>query len=443
MAYTDLYLHNNRRVPVLLSVFIVSGLLMLLFILFRFKPMPSKADKRSITNLTIVNVAPTQTGIFWQTDAKETGWVMYGDNSNKMDKVAVDEKDVGDTKNQYRNHYVILKNLSENTTYYYKVVVNNKLVSDAGDKAFTIKTPFHLSADTNSSPAYGKIIQQNGTPVENVAVFLKINNAYPLFTFTKISGEWLIPLQYIVDTATNQERKLSADEKVTLELYSESGEKSTITADVSNINPVPQTTVLGTDYTFSQKNDVLAAYVSRAPTQSTVDIIFPQEGAVIATGKPLIKGMALPSKKVSVTLNPTQSSLNYAYDVVADKQGEWKVSLNSSLPVGGYVLTIKTENENGVMISKKRNFTISKVGQQVLGESTSATPSATLTPTTPPTLPSPTTYVNPSPTSSTYPSVTPLVTATPTVPVTGSNFVPLAGVSLGLVVVGLGVLLAF
>jgi hypothetical protein len=153
--------------------------------------------------------------------------------------------------------------------------------------------------------------------------------------------------------------------------------------------------------------------------------------------------MALPGKKISVTLNPTQSSLNYAYDVTANKQGEWKVSLNSSLPIGGYVLTINTENDNGVMISKKRNFTISKVGQQVLGESTSATPSATLTPTTPSTLPSPTTDVNPSPTSNTYPSVTPLVTATPTVPVTGSNFVPLAGVSLGLVVVGLGVLLAF
>jgi hypothetical protein len=416
---------------------------MLLFILFKFKPMPSKADKRSILHLTRVNVAPTQTGIFWQTESKEVGWVVYGDSPDKLSRVALDEKDIGVNKAQYKNHYVIMKNLSENTTYYFKVVANNKMVSDTGDQPFTLKTPFRLTADTNSRPAYGKIIKQNGTPLENVGVLLKINKAYPLFTFTKLSGEWLIPLQYIVDTETNQERKLSTDEKVTLELYSESGEKSTITADVSNINPVPQTTVLGTDYTFSQKNDVLAAHVSRAPTQSNVDIIFPQEDAVIATGKPLIKGMALPGKKISVTLNPTQSSLNYAYDVTANKQGEWKVSLNSSLPIGGYVLTINTENDNGVMISKKRNFTISKVGQQVLGESTSATPSATLTPTTPSTLPSPTTDVNPSPTSNTYPSVTPLVTATPTVPVTGSNFVPLAGVSLGLVVVGLGVLLAF
>jgi hypothetical protein len=132
-------------------------------------------------------------------------------------------------------------------------VANNKMVSDTGDQPFTLKTPFRLTADTNSRPAYGKIIKQNGTPLENVGVLLKINKAYPLFTFTKLSGEWLIPLQYIVDTETNQERKLSTDEKVTLEAeqFSKIKKQDEITKEINELKKVEHEiyTLLGIDMT--------------------------------------------------------------------------------------------------------------------------------------------------------------------------------------------------
>jgi hypothetical protein len=408
---------------------------------FNYRPIPSQATHPGSVQVTPVNVNNNQIGIFWKTDKPEVGWVIYGKTENNLDKIAYDERDVGSTRKEYRNHYALMKDLTENTTYYYKVISDNQIIEDSEKKAFMIQSPAKVSTVTNLKPAYGQVINTNGTPLENGIVLLTIGKSYPLLSVTKITGEFLLSLQTIISKDTNAQLTPGENESVELEIYDENKKKTSIKAQISTINPLPRKIVLGENYTFMNEEKVLAAetIVKKTPTAAT-EIIYPKDNAVVSTGLPLIKGTSTPNSDLDVTLSlsPKKST---SYGVHVDNKGGWKLDLTTPLSEGKYTLTVTSKTEEDP-IPVKRSFSITRVGQQVLGQSVSATPSGTLSPTSAPINTPTIAYVSPtsapliSPTTSLY-------SPTPPPPVSGVSVLPVTAISIALLTLGLGIFLAF
>lgn len=422
MIYSRLFIKKKVQIPTVLSILIVGFLLFLLGRFFVTTSPPARAERKIVKKMQVTNVFPNQVVVFWQTDKKETGWVVFGEEKNQLSRIALDERDSEKDRKEYTNHYVILRNLNENSQYFFKPVSGNKLVEKANGDPFQFKTINKKTTVSNVKPAYGKIINKNTSPLENGVVLLFIDKAFPLSALSKATGEWLIPLNFAVDKSSNKPRTFSPDSIVKIEILSETGESSIVRTRISNLSPLPETIRVGRDYDILEVQDVLSAKTEQQKS-SPFEIIFPKEKAVIPANNPLIKGTAGPNSEVLLTLSDRKSGTTAR--LRTNSTGEWKLNVSGQLSAGSYTLTVKTKDSGGKDLVRTRNFTIAKSGEKVLGE---ATPEATAT-------------LVPSPTQAATSAAT--ITPSTTPPVTGGSFFYIALSSLMLILLGIGLLTVF
>jgi hypothetical protein len=428
--YSELYLKQPIKVPTWVFILILSGSFFFLSRIFNHTAVPSRAAKTSLKKLEIVNVSPTRVGVFWQTSTKETGWLMVGENENNLNKTYFDERDLTTKKNKYFYHYVLVKDLLPNKKYYFKIFSENGVISNKG-KAFIFKTPAKIQLSAAIKPAYGKVFLPNNLPAENSFLILTYdNNSYPLLTMTKSSGEWLIPLNSIINKVNEQNIVPQINDKVKIAVVGDFNYQSNIEALVANLSPLPQIIILGKDYVFLDQQEILGASSLAATNQpKTIDIFYPKENALLPISSPLIKGIALPNHQVNLELTAAQKK--YYFKVQADTDGLWKVATEVQLPPGPAQLTLTTLDEKNQPVTLTRHFTVAKSGEQVLGEATASaviTPTAIISPTLVPTI-APTTAFTP------FPS--------PTIKVAGSNYYHLILASFSLIILGIGVMAIF
>lgn len=458
--YSDLYFRQKKSfVPVLIAVLAIIGVTSFLTFYFSSSSTPTRASQKALLQREIVNPNSTQAGIFWESDEMSTGFVLYGTDPNKLNTSAHDVRDT-DKKSQYKLHYVLLDTLKPNTNYYYRIVNNNQVSSDNDGSPFVFKTANSITGASDAQPAYGKVTLKSGGAADNTFVILKSESTYPLLAITKSTGEWLIPMQYVISKGDNAAILLKPSDAVTLEMMNDDGLKTTIQLKVEKLSPLPQTVVLGNSYKFTNDQNVLSATTSyETETKSgDINILFPKQKAVIPGAKPLIKGTAVPGASVDLELN---SQPKFSFSTQANDRGEWIINVPKPLPPREYTLALSTKDKDGKPVILARTFTIAKSGEQVLGEATDA---AT------PTIAAPTTAVSPAvePTlavtatpeatkipAEVTPSASASATATPSAmpvitsytgpspddggPRTGGNGFMYTVVSLGLLVVGAGV----
>lgn len=421
MIYSSLYFKDKQKVPTYAVFFIVMLAIFFLNRIFISSYIPSRASSTAgLRRVETVNLSSNQAAVFWQTEKKTVGWLAYGELENNLNLIALDERDLSEKKNSNFNHYAVLRNLKKDTVYYFKLMVDGKLVGSPSNKVFEFKTPSATAQATNSKPVYGRIVKKNGDPVDNGIVLLCLNSICPSAALTQTSGGWLI-------TASN----LSEQDKVKLEIYDEEGTVTNVAGYPKNLSPLPQTLTAGSSYEFYQDPQVLSATDTVDSTnkskETDSEIIFPKENAVIPAKSPLFKGESYPESEVVLIIN---SKENFTTKIIADKDGVWKFSPPFELSAGLHSLTVIFKDKNNQEKRLTRKFTIAKSGEQVMGEATSS--------------PTPTDIV---PTATTAPTAAPtqavLPTAETTPPVTGSspNFIFIAATSV--MVLGLGLLLAF
>ncbi|MBI4225821.1 fibronectin type III domain-containing protein [Candidatus Roizmanbacteria bacterium] len=432
MTYSKYFFPQEPKIPIPITIGVV---LLLIFFLTRFfgsVSLPSRASKKTLRQLKVVNLSHNQAGVFWQTDEKETGWVNYGQSEGVLDNVALDERDLQDRRNLFHDHLSILKNLQPDSNYFYKIVSNNQLVEAIDGRSFSFKTPPNLAISSNLNPAYGKIIRENGEPLTDALVILFFEQAYPLATLSKTTGEWLIPLNIILNKNTLKVQTVGLEDKLSIEIYSDDKKKTQIITNLSRISPLPQTVIVGKNYNFLSEENILSASSVKKVELNKIEILFPKESTIIPGSKPLIKGTAIPDVEVEVTIDSAKS---YSFKTIADKEGVWKVIVTEELPSGLHTLKVTTKDLNGKVVQLTRKFSIAKSGEQVLGEATAeATP--TFTPTGIPTV---TPMPFPSPTI--FPIKSPTISITP--PTSGIDIIPVSAASVSLIILGIGVLLAF
>lgn len=443
MIYSDLYVHKENKLPTAIGFLFVLFITVVFSRFFLGSATSSKASLKVAKRVEIVNLSSTQASIFWQTDQKESGWVLYGDSENNENKVVFDEKDlnnIGEKKGQYITHLATLKELSPGKKYFFKIVTgNNEIIVQPDKKSFSFVTPqSNLDGLQNISPAFGKVLQSNSIdPLVNSYIILTVKNGYPLLTQIKSEGDgsWLIPLNQIYSKDSQKVLTISDEDILIIEVITSDGESLTITTVKSKISPLPQTTVFVKDKNFSfvEEENVLSAVKSLGTSANgKIDIIYPKEGSLIPGTVPLIKGVAMPLTKLQITIN---SKKTYSAIATSDKEGNWSYLLPGSLELGPHTITIKTKDRSGKEITIARKFTI--IAQQgnegrVLG---TATDTATIVPTAVPTVvtntPIPTTALSTS-------AVTPTELKK-----AGNDFTGVIFSSLSLIIIGGGILLVF
>ena len=441
MSYSDLYFNQKKGTsPILFGIALLS---LVGFMAFFFKTgnvTTSKASKIKIASHRIVNLSPQEVGIFWQTNVPQESSIIYGEV--KPEKFILDERDSTNQKQAYIYHYAIIRNLSESKKYYYRIVTDEGMFPALEEEPLFFTTPYNRNIRSNLRAAYGKVMLINtDKAVENAFVFLNFEKKYySLMTMTKSDGSFVIPLNYFVDLNTNDEILPDPNEVTEIEIFNNSN-RVKIKAKINQTNNLPTIILGGEDKDLTQVEQVLAATTkTETKNENTKNInesmliIFPKENSIIPASRPLIKGVVTPNKSVIISIN---SKPEYVFRTQANKIGEWKVVPEKSINAGDYILTLTSEDEKGNQYLVKRNFSIAKNGEQVLGE---ATAEPTLEPTTQAVpLSTPTTTLI-SPTTDINQYITP--TASP--PVSGSNNSNwLIIISSSLMIIGLGVLFVF
>jgi len=422
---------EEKKIPTPIAfLFLLLMLSALGFILNKPKTTSVSASKLRLERIEITNITNTSASVFWRTKEKEVGWLIYGEDKNRLNKQIFDDRDLVNSKNPYFNHYITFKNLQPNKRYFFEIITPKGLIRQNNNLPFSFVTKTQLPLPPSLSPAMGSVQDENGRPLAYGIVLLKIEGAGPLSDRTKDKGEWLIPLYYLTKVDTSELIQPKGDSQVTIEIISEEGKISTIKTILGKISPLPQTIIIGKNYQFAiEEEKVLSETTKNQLNFAKIDIIFPKENADIAGKKPIFKGTALPNKKLKIII---ESKTSQVFEIHADRDGIWKLTPFYDLEPGKHQVTIIAEDEDGKEIRISRNFTILKSGEGVtLGE---ATPSGTISPTAMPTE---------------TPILTmPPVTLTPTILLTppgppGINFFPLTVISTALMILGAGLIMVF
>ena len=432
MSHLDFYKEEKFKIPTVIAVFIIALIIFVFFNIFSDTSMPSRASKKKALRVEITNISPTQSTIYWQTEKQEKGWIVYGESETNINTAVFDDRDLKTEKNEYINHYITLKGLNENQQYFFKIISNNNnIILNNNDKAFYFKTPKSVERNNTLSLAYGKVIQSNGEALENAIVLLSVDKELVLSARTKSKGDWLMTISENLYTYNGLKiPPITKDNQINIEIINEKNEKSSVKTNLFNLNPLPETVVIGKNYSFTNiEGNVLASFVKKDNTTDTkIAIIYPKEGAIIDTKSPLIKGTALPNKEVIVII---ESGKVFSTRVKSNEEGKWAVTDLGEISAGLYTMEVQTIDKNGQKVIMKRKFTLAKSGERaVLGEATAE-----------PTLISePTIALTELPT---YAPTATVVASPSAQPVPGiiSNKSLIIGVSL--FVAGLGLLLAF
>lgn len=436
MIYSRLYKQENKRLLLILACVGVLVFGLWLFMFIKNLGLKNGWEKaRGIENLQVFNITPHGFDIVWTTkeEVKEEQWVEWKNTKGNEEGKSPVEK-IGDI---YRSS---LLELSPGNTYAYKVRV--------GTKTYVLNnliTPLVIlpaeSKELPISPAYGKVLLPSGRPYSNGLLTYEIDGFFPIATFTKGTGEWLLPLTGLIDKKTLKITPISDAFPVTIRLFSYP--KGSIHTTVGQTRPLRQAITAGATLrvAMAPNNEVvLGANTSvgagAVPIQPS--IVYPKERALIPGSKPLMRGTAIPGKDVLAYIQgPTKQ---YSYRTVADAKGEWLIQYPLPLEAGGYLFSVSTVDKNGFALTLRRSFSIIKSGEQVLG---TATGSPTLIPTSVPTY-SPTTAPTIQPTSGVYPTAVPtLFVPTATPPITGGGMTGFAYAAIFCIVVGAGLVLAF
>lgn len=407
----SIYSYYQKRTSYIPSFFLLVYLLVVFFGLNsffsvnkKFKSNIQASNQEEIENLEVINITDKTATVYWKTKKIISAWLIYGIDKNHLNGKAFDDRDLEPTKGEYFHHYVSLKDLLPGQIYYFVIVTPNGVLKRNGEPFF-FRTKINPPKLNQQLPVLGRVKSKKDKIIDGI-VLIKIEGAETLGSFIKENGDWLVPLYHL--SKKNSDNFFIPDNKTPVKIYffNEINERTEIETNFEFLSRLPQEIVLGKDYIFLEEEEpkVLSKMIEVNKLKK-IDVLFPKENASIPGRKPLIKGIAIPGKKVKIFFDKPKQ----IYEIYSDKDGVWQLTPFYELDPGKNIVKISTIDEIGKEILISRNFFILKSGEGVLGE---ATPSANLSPTSLPTVISPSPLPSP-----TLTEVTPTSFIQPTIPV--------------------------
>lgn len=405
---------NPKTIPTLIGVFLlIMGIAGGVY-LVQTRPswLLRAAPGASPKQIKITNVSDTSLTVSWITETAVTGFAKYGTATN-LQSVVLDDRDQasGETKT-YTTHYVTLRNLNPQTSYYFKIGSGKSLFDNNGQPYQITTAPKIITPPPASDPAYGIILKADNSPAEGVIVYLSLANAAPLSTLTKNTGSWMITLNNA--RAINLSSYLTYDQETsTEEILVQGGAAGTATAVATTKNDSPMPTItLGESYDFRQaqvKESVVVEEETTPPEDSKfslepvttppgtpadteeLTITNPTEEEEVSTQRPEFFGTGPAGIEIEITI---QSPTSYSATVTIDANGNWQWTPPKDLEPGKHTITAKYTDENGLKHLISHSFVILAAGDETpsfeatpsgkASPSPTATPSPTISPTATP-----------------------------------------------------------
>lgn len=361
-------------------------------------------------DVRVSNISHSSFTVSWITQKETVGHVSWGTNT-ALGQLA---RQIESTNK--RVHSVTINGLQPAANYYF-VINSGGTEFDNNGVPWAVTTGPALSASTGTLLASGSVTKSDGTPADNVLVYINGGNISQLSATTSPNGTWTIPLSIARNRTLSGYADLSSG--VELDIFVQAGQ-ATAAAQISatTANPVPNIT-LGQTYDFRKssnetfnlpKANVNLPEDSDEPTgpggldisgdpgsenEKTVSLGNLKEGEIVFTPTPEFFGDGPPNTILNVTIESEPVTL----EVKTKPNGTWAFSPKTTLEDGEHTITIAWIDSQGFLRSLVRTFTV--FAQEGEPGFVSTPSGSTNTPT--PTL-------SPSPT--TRPTQTPIATVT-------------------------------
>ncbi len=433
---------NENRIPTLVGLFLIGLSLTATVVLFKNAQtlFTQASPDHTPGDVKITNINESSLTVSWITTETTSGSVNFGETSS-LGSVAPDDRDqISATTNQFTTHYVTLRYLKPGAQYYFKIISGGKTY-DRNGEAYLVTTAPEIPAGQNqSSPIYGTVTKNDGTPAEGAIVYLTINRATPLSTLVKTSGSWLLPLNNIRSDDLLNLAEIKENDKI--DIFVQNGNEGSARAKAKILvgSPLPQI-ILGKISDFTQEKSLPSSSpatetlpdlnssvsslsaTSTPPASLNPSLTTPATESAIPSDKPLISGTGLPGKTVTIKI---ESEAPIIGTTKVNENGSWTWTPPTGLTPGEHKVTITTTDKTGKLLTFVRNFTVLASGTQVVE---AATPSAT--PKT-----SPTATPKPQPTATPKATASPSPISTVSAAPKSGNFLPTILISL----LGLGMI---
>lgn len=181
------------KIPTLLGLALLITALALGMMLYFYQKNLEQEQKPLFEpkKIQIVNISDTQATIVWWSDKPAIAQVIFG--SNDLKKIGTDNRDRDEPK-EHAVHFVTLKDLKPDTLYKYQIKSSKFLYPDQPMNFKTAKTLEQNQKATLQKPIKGTVLNTNLNPIDEALVFLKIDEAQDIASFTSTSGNFVIPL---------------------------------------------------------------------------------------------------------------------------------------------------------------------------------------------------------------------------------------------------------
>ena len=425
----------------------VTGILGLLFLIIsglfleqKVNPVTVKAQVKP-SSVKITNVSESSFTVSWLTENPAVGSLRL----NETNQLFFDVRDNGkESLSQYIIHYIDVIDLESNKNYSFTILSAGEAYQE---EEFKVKMAPFLNNAKEADFAFGVVLNERKNPLPAVLVSLSIAPAQPLSALTNEKGHWFIPLNeaYKKDLSglIDYDKENSVIE---INLTANSHLSSNVITNTGNDHPLPPV-VIGQFYDFSQAPPVPPQNMTDfqkqigSSSQPQIIILDPDEGEIIFSIRPKIKGSAPAGEKVKIKIESEQV---YEKELIASSFGQWEWT-PPELSEGEHSITVEYYDEEGILQKIERNFTVRAAGNV----SPSPTPIVAL-PTEPLSSPSPTPTIIPTVAATISPTLIPTLiptislTLAPSVsqskePVTGSltTYLILASLGVGLIILPL------
>ncbi|HEV2339772.1 MAG TPA: Ig-like domain-containing protein [Patescibacteria group bacterium] len=398
----------DQRIPTLLGIFlIIVGIGVTTYVLQQTTNLfGHAAPSETPSDIRITNVTDSSFTVSYHTDASVIGTLSVGTTNTQTVFDERDEK--SGTPKDYHVHSFTVQNLKPQTTYSFSVLSGTTTFLHNGSP-FTVATGTTISTNPSGQlPFAGKLINPDGSLPADAIVYVTTAGGQSLSALVRLTGLYLIPLNTMRTKDFASYMVFASNTKLNI-LATDGINTSQATAFVSDINPVAAMT-LSQNYDFT----ISVQPIASSAAAITPFPVFPVESGVVTPkittpgkdnqsftdSQPLFQGTGQPGQTVTIEIH---SDSVIKTQVTTNPSGQWSYRPPKPLGPGQHTITIQTANQNGIIQTIQRSFTVFAAGSQV---SESATPSATPTVT----IPTPTPTFIPT----VIPTVTPLPTLTPT-----------------------------
>lgn len=411
----------NRRIPTifaliaLLMVIGVSTILIQRGVFYIGKAAPDTEPQ----NFSVTNVTDTSfTTVFTTTGLVDA--VLNINDAKTGKSIILDDRDKKTgAQGKYYSHHITVPNLTAETTYVFKLLVNGK---EYINPSYAVKTGKNISqGPPNQNPLFGKVLLPDGNPGSDVIVVAKTDQSETVSAVTDSKGEFILPTNSLRNTESSDYLTLQRDTTFSISVFRQTM-KASVTTTFQLAQNLPAITLLQ-QYVFNQIIEPTSTQSSQLSAslpvnEKTVDIVSPKQGESFVDQRPFFTGTSYPNSTITLSIPGVAEQ-----QVLVKADGSWSYQTPSGIPQGKHTITITTTGPNSPKETITRNFTIFPQGSQV---SESATPSAT--PVVKPTATAtPTPTKKPTPTTvpitlrpTTTPSSSPSATLTPTIAATAT-----------------------